>query len=272
MSTGQKDRPHPLRALIAGFVLGALLLAVGLGVWEFLERRKQAAREAAATSAAPVTAPAPAPEPPPPPPEPEPAPTPAPAPTPGTRRPAPRPPTAPAKPAAAEAAAEVGSLLVESDVPGANVFVDRVFVGPAPATAKGLTIGAHQLNVSANGYDGVSQSVDVTGGENTISITLKEVRLSQVIDVIHRHTFGSCQGRLLADAQGVRYETTNKQDAFTISFADLSSFEIDYMNKMLRVGRRGGKAYTFTDNKPNADALFVFHRDVQKVRMKLMQK
>lgn len=271
MSTEQQDAPRPWRAMIMGFVLGALLLAVGLGVWEFLERRKQSARESAASSATPAPAPTPAPEPAPP--APEPAPMPAPAPSPTARRPGPRlTAPAPARPAESEAAPEVGSLLVKSDVPGANVFVDRVFVGAAPATAKGLTVGSHQINVSADGYDGISQSVDVTAGENSISLTLKEVKLSMVIDVIHRHTFGSCQGRLFGDAQGVRYETTNSQDAFVIPFADLSSFEIDYMNKMLRVGRRGGKAYTFTDNKPNADSLFVFHREVQKARMKLTQK
>lgn len=259
------------RAMIMGFVLGALLLAVGLGIWEFLERRKQSTLETSATSAAPAPVAAPAPEPAPP--APEPAPGPEPAGPPSPRRPAPRPTTpAPARPAEPESAPRVGSLLVESDVPGANVFLDRVFVGPAPATATGLTIGSHQLNVSADGYDGISQSVDVTAGENSISVALKEVKLSTVIDVIHRHTFGSCQGRLFGDAQSVRYETTNTQDAFAVSLADLLSFEIDYMNRMLRVGRRGGKAYTFTDNKPNADSLFVFHREVQKARMKLMRK
>ena len=164
---------------------------------------------------------------------------------------------------------DLGSLRVESDVPGASVFLDRQFLGAVPLQAPNLTPGRHQLNVSADGYDGFSQAVDIVPGENRVAVKFKEVTFSRAIDVIHQHVFGSCKGRLSADRQGVRYETMNRQDGFAIPFTDLAPFEIDYLKKMLTVGRRGGKAYTFTDNRPNADALFMFHRDVQKVRLKV---
>ena len=37
----------------------------------------------------------------------------------------------------------------------------------------------------------------------------------------------------------------------------------------LRVKQRGGKTWNFTDRGANADALFVFHRDVESARKKL---
>jgi hypothetical protein len=41
------------------------------------------------------------------------------------------------------------------------------------------------------------------------------------------------------------------------------------LNKNLRVQVRKGKRYDFTDPQGNADRLFVFHRDVDKVRERL---
>ena len=80
---------------------------------------------------------------------------------------------------------------------------------------------------------------------------------------------GSCQGRLLATPQGLRYETTDKEDAFTASMADLETFQIDYLEKNLKVKLRKGKQFNFTDPDGNADRLFVFHRDVEKARERL---
>ena len=42
---------------------------------------------------------------------------------------------------------------------------------------------------------------------------------------------------------------------------------MDYLEKNLRVKQKGGKTWNFTDkNAANADALFVFHRDVEAAR------
>ena len=46
-------------------------------------------------------------------------------------------------------------------------------------------------------------------------------------------------------------------------------FEVDYLKKNLRVKIRGGKIYNFTDPDGNADRLFVFQRDVDKVRKRI---
>ncbi len=64
----------------------------------------------------------------------------------------------------------------------------------------------------------------------------------------------------------MRYDTTNKDDAFTLRFAEIETFEVDYLKKNLRIKKRGGKQYNFTTKAENADPLFVFHRNVDKVR------
>ena len=44
---------------------------------------------------------------------------------------------------------------------------------------------------------------------------------------------------------------------------------MDYLTKNLRAQRRGGKTCNFTTRTESADPLFVFHREVQKVRERL---
>jgi hypothetical protein len=171
--------------------------------------------------------------------------------------------------AAPEAAPEVGTLRIDSDVPGAQVFLDRQFIGAAPTTAENVTPGTHQLNVSAAGFDSVVDTIDVTPGARDISIRFREVRLSSGIDVVHKHRIGSCSGRLVATAQGLRYETAEKDDAFTVPLTALEAFQVDYLEKNLRVKLPKGRQFNFTDPDGNADRLFVFHRDVEKARERL---
>ena len=89
------------------------------------------------------------------------------------------------------------------------------------------------------------------------------------MDVIHKHGIGSCKGTLIATPQGLRYDTTNKGDAFTVPLANLDQFAVDYLDKNLKIKIKGGKQYNFTDPQGNADHLFVFHRDVEKARERL---
>ncbi|MEQ1897521.1 MAG: PEGA domain-containing protein [Vicinamibacterales bacterium] len=172
-------------------------------------------------------------------------------------------------PAPVEAAPETGTLRIDADVPGAQVFIDRQYVGTTPATASNIKPGNHQLNVSVEGYDGIVQTIDVEPGPRDITLRFKEVRLDLKIAVVHKHRMGSCQGRLLATPQGIRYETTSKDDAFSASMQDLETFQIDYLEKNLKVKLRKGKQFNFTDPEGNADRLFVFHRDVEKARERL---
>jgi hypothetical protein len=160
-------------------------------------------------------------------------------------------------------------LRIETDVPDAQVFVDRVFLGKSPLTTTDVKPGSHRLNVSATGYEGVAQSIELKPGEQQITVKLREVRLSASADVIHKHRIGNCKGKLVATPQGLRYETTDKDDAFRTGLLDLDAFEVDYLEKNLRIKLKGGKQFNFTDPEGNADRLFVFHRDVDKARDRL---
>jgi hypothetical protein len=175
-------------------------------------------------------------------------------------------PVAAVPPAAAPVA---GSLRIDADVPGAQVFIDRQFIGATPVTAENLTPGTHQLNVSAEGFDGIARTIEVEAGAGDLMVRFKEVRLDLRLPVVHRHRMGSCNGTLIATPQGLRYETDDKDDRFAASFADLEAFQVDYVEKNLNVRVRKGKQYNFTDPAGNADTLFVFHRDVDRARQRL---
>lgn len=180
----------------------------------------------------------------------------------------PAPAEAPAAPEV-EAAPVAGTLRIESDVPGAQVFLDRQFVGTTPVTAEQVKPGSHQLNVSAEGFDGFAQTIEVEPGPRDITVRFREVRLDARVAVVHKHRMGSCTGQLIATAQGVRYETSDADDRFTIGLGEIENLQVDYQDKNLRLKVRKGKQYNFTDPDGNADRLFVFHRDVEKARQRL---
>ena len=251
----------PRRRMIAIFGIALLVVAVAVSVWILSQ---PVGPPAGAVRQAPVAEqPRPVQ-----PPVAEPAPEPA---TPGAaaaapRRARPKPKPAP-DPAEPPPAPTTGTLTVESDVAGAMVFLDREFKGAAPVVIEGVAPGSHRLNLSAEGYEGFSDSVDIVAGPNSVAVRFKEVKLDETIKVVHKHTVGSCEGRLRADPQGLRYETSNKNDAFTLKFAEVEAFEVDYLKKNLRIKQRGGRTYNFTGE--SADTLFVFHKSVQKARERL---
>jgi hypothetical protein len=203
----------------------------------------------------------------------------APSPTPSAT-PSPRPKTAAAPKAAISSASPTleppaaepttGTLHITSDVPETSVFIDRKYLGTAPVTAGDLTPGAHHLNMSATGFDGVSEDITVEAGSHDLPIKFKEIKLDAKAAVVHKHAFGSCAGTLHATPQGLQYDTTNADDAFSVPLIEIERFEVDYLNKNLRVKVRRGKTYNFSDPDGNADRLFVFQRDVEKVRQRLL--
>jgi len=257
------EAPNRTPVIVGGLVV---LLLIGAGAW-FLTR---APGEAPTAATAPAKAPRPAA------PVPEtaavPAPEPAPAPAETSRRAAaPRKAPAPAPaPVAPAPKADAATLTVESDVPGASVFVDREFVGIAPVTLKDLAPGSKRINLSVEGYEGVQRSVDIVPGDNTVTMRFREVRLNTSVGVAHKHGMGGCDGTLRATIDGLSYETRNKGDAFSLKYEQIETFEVNYLEKNLKVKQRGGKTWNFTDKAAaNADKLFVFHRDVSAAREKL---
>ena len=172
-------------------------------------------------------------------------------------------------PAPASAAPTLASLQLETDVSGASVFIDRQFVGNTPLSLDKLEPGSKRVQVTATGFDSVQKTINLEPGPNAVTIRVKEVSLSARVNVVHKHGMGACEGQLSATLDGLRYDTQNKGDAFALPYAQVDSFVVDYLQKNLRVKQKGGKTWNFTDKNDNADAMFVFHRDVEAARKKL---
>lgn len=203
----------------------------------------------------------------------------APAPAPTAEVSAPARPSAPrpARPSSAAPVAETaaaapttGSLRIETDVPGATVFLDRIGVGTAPMTIPNIAPGSHRLNVSASGYDGYGETIEIEPGERVITINFKEIKLDARLNAVHKHGVGSCRGVLTATPQAIVYTAADGKDTFTIALTQITTFEVDYLAKNLRIRGPQGRTYNFGDPDGNADRLFVFHRDVDKARQRVI--
>jgi hypothetical protein len=199
----------------------------------------------------------------------EPVPTPAKPVAEAPRKAAPKSPAAEPAPPPPPAAPKLASLRLETDVPGASVFIDRQFVGNTPLSLDQLEPGSKRVQITATGFDSVQRTINLDPGPNAVTIRVKEVSLNARTSVVHKHGMGSCEGQLSATLDGLRYDTQNKGDAFALPYAQVESFGVDYLEKNLRVKQKGGKTWNFTDKNANADALFVFHRDVEAARKKL---
>jgi hypothetical protein len=192
------------------------------------------------------------------------------APKPAATPAAPKPTAAAAPTPTPEAAPTMGTLVFESDVPDTSVFIDRVFIGTIPVTAQDVKPGTHALKLSAAGYDGFAETIEVTPGTKTLSYKFKEVRLDATLAVVHKHAVGSCTGTLRATPKGLTYDTTNKDDGFTVALPDLETFAVDYIAKNLRVKLKKGKSFNFTDPDGKADRLQLFFDEVDKARQRII--
>lgn len=159
-------------------------------------------------------------------------------------------------------------LRISSDVPGASVFLDREFLGTTPFEIVEVSSGFHRLNVSAEGYQGFVDTIEISDKPLLIEVRFLETQLDTRTAVVHKHRFGSCRGLLRADLNGMHYET-DADDAFSITLSEIEVHTIDYLDHTLTLKRRGGRTYNFTDEQETADALFVFHRDVERAREQL---
>jgi len=245
MLTEPKHEGGGRRFLVVALIAVAVLVAAALAFW-LLARRPSEPKgpppfPRARTSPSPKAAatPVPAPE----------------------ARATPRPRTEP------RAEAATTTLRVDADVPGANVFLDRKFLGTTPVETRDFTPGTHRLNVSAEGYEMWADAIDLGAGSRDVMVRFKEVRLDEKLAVVHKHGMGSCRGTLAATPAGLRYDASEPGDAFTAPFASLEPLQVDYLKKNLRVKLRGGKTYNFTAD--SADALLAFQKTVEAARKRL---
>jgi hypothetical protein len=158
-------------------------------------------------------------------------------------------------------------LRVEADVPGAQVFLDRRFLGQVPVVVADVSPGPHRLDVSAEGLGIHTETIEVASGTRLVQVRFKEVRLDERLAVTHKHGFGSCQGVLVATPAGLRYEGGDPGDVFSLPFSALAPLEVDYLRRNLRVKVREGRTYNFTARDP--DALLTFQKRVEAARARL---
>ena len=159
-------------------------------------------------------------------------------------------------------------LQVVADVDGADVFIDRSYVGTTPFESTTLGPGQYRVNVSATGYETYAEDIEIDGDRTSIVVAFRQVSLDERLAVIHKHRFGDCAGELVANTSGLRYQTSD-DDAFEVSLEAMEEFTIDYLEHNLRIKVRDGRTYNFTDEQNNADALLVFHRTVEDARRRL---
>jgi hypothetical protein len=241
--TEPKDGGRGPRVLVVALLVVLVLAAIGAAVWFFARRPPEGPKGSpvaprARTSPTPRATPAP--------PAPEARATPRAEPRPEVVRP---------------------TLRVDADVPGANVFLDRKFLGTTPVETRDFAPGPHRLNVSADGYDMYAETIELPSSSHEVMVRFKEVRLDERVDVVHKHGVGSCRGRLLATTAGLRYEADKAGDSFEVLFASLEPLQVDYLNRNLRVKQRGGKTWNFTSE--SADALLGFQKAVEKARKRM---
>jgi len=159
------------------------------------------------------------------------------------------------------------TLRVDADVPGANVFLDRKFLGTTPVETRDFEPGPHRLNVSAEGYEMYGETIDLSSWPREVMVRFKEVQLQERVDVVHKHGFGSCRGRLVATTAGLRFEAEKAGDSFQVPLPSLEPLQLDYLNRSLRVKQTGGKTWNFTAH--SADALLVFQKAVEAARKRM---
>jgi len=193
---------------------------------------------------------------------PSPSPRPAPSPTAPAEAPSTRP-----RPEAEALGAATTSLRVDSDVPGASVFVDRRFLGTTPLATSDVEPGSHRLNVSAEGYEGYAEPLELRAGPNEVVIRFKEVRLEEQVKVAHKHAVGTCEGVLHATTGGLRFDASKAQDSFDAAFATLEPLQVDYLARTLRVKQKDGRTWNFTAE--SADTLLLFQKRVEAARARL---
>lgn len=73
--------------------------------------------------------------------------------------------------ATANTVGQMASLVVDSNVPGADIEIDGSFVGSTPSTLS-VTPGQHTVSVKKNGYEGWSRSMNIAGNSVHLSAEL----------------------------------------------------------------------------------------------------
>ena len=127
---------------------------------------------------------------------------------------------------------------------------------PAAAMAPPFAPGAPGASVTAAASPSPSPGVPGVSAGGPVAVA--------TIEVVHKHTLGSCRGRLSGTATALRYEPTRPGDGFDVPRAAVERLEADPRKKVLVVKLRGGRTYNFTEPAGRAEALVSFQKALAK--------
>lgn len=69
----------------------------------------------------------------------------------------------------------LAKVRIETEPPGAKVFLDRRFVGVSPVVVPEVEVGEHELVVELEGYGRVERKVEIRPGEQKVSVILESL-------------------------------------------------------------------------------------------------
>ena len=126
------------------------------------------------------------------------------------------------------------------------------------------------MQLTATGFDSVQKTIEPSPGPNAITIRVKEVTPNAKVPVVHKHAMGSCDGSLSATLDGLN---TTPRTRVMRSQCRIRAGRTVRRRLLQKNSPREAKGanLNFTDKNDNADALFVFHREVEAARKKLAE-
>ena len=133
-----------------------------------------------------------------------------------------------------------GRIRVESNPPGAVVYIDGVLRGQTPTLVTGLWRGQHILRLTKDGYEPTAKRFTAGGRDKTVSGTLKPVRVA---------TVKKKRGKGKAEDSGNAVARINKgllKGAFGKRFGDAAAFlarEFNLSTIVMPYVRRAGRKY-----------------------------
>ena len=166
------------------------------------------------------------------------------------------------------------NLRVTSDVAGAFVFVDRKFLGKTPLETDDVQAGSHRLQVSAEGYDGVSQSIEVARRRSDRCLGVAEDSRRSTRACRSCTSTASDRARARSSPTCAGFATRRRTGTTPGRCPSVTSRSLclDYQGKTLQIKQRGGRTWNFTTRTSNADPLLVFQREVDHARSRLARK
>jgi hypothetical protein len=137
-----------------------------------------------------------------------------------------------------------GPLLIKSNPPGAQVFLDGKPVGTTNAQGE-LGLGPHppgecKVRLTLTGHEDHEQTISLVAGQPvSVPVTLKKyaptrgsaagqqsVNETSQFRVVHQHLMGTCRGLLTIGNGRIQYQADNGKDSFDFPLTNITYGEV----------------------------------------------